>query len=49
MLFRHLRHYAIAEFEYDPNSKGVTFLRYFKFQMQIREIHTIEDVIVVVG
>ena len=49
MLFRHLRQNAIAEFEYDPNSKEVTFLRYFKFQMQIKEIHTIKDVIVVVG
>ncbi len=27
----------------------MTFLRYFKFQMQIKEIHKIEDVIVVVG
>jgi hypothetical protein len=49
VLFRHLRQNAIAEFDYDPSSKEVTFLRYFKFQMQIKEIHKIEDVIVVVG
>lgn len=49
VLFRHLRQNVIAEFDYDQISKEVTFLRYFKFQMQIKEIHTIEDVIVVVG
>ena len=49
VLFRHSRQNVIAEFDYNQNSKEVTFLRYFQFQMQIKEIYTIKDVIVVVG
>lgn len=44
-----MRQNVIAEFVYDAEKQEVNFLRYFKFQMPIKEIHTIEDVIVIVG
>lgn len=39
----------MAELAYNSLAESFSFVRYFKFSMLIKEIHTIQDVMVVVG
>lgn len=49
VLFFHRYHYVIAELSYNVNLQVWSFVRYFKFNMQVLEMHIVEDVVVVVG
>lgn len=49
VLFWHRYHYVICELSYNLNIQSWSFVRYFKFTMEVTEIHIIKDVVVVVG
>ena len=49
ILFDHNKRTMVAELVYAPTSKNFGFIRYYKFFMLIYEIHTINDILILVG
>lgn len=49
ILFTHSTRTVVAELTYNSMAKSFSFVRYYKYSVQIKEIHVILDVMVVVG
>lgn len=49
VLFTHSEKTVIAEINYHSLQKEFSFIRYFKYSVEVKEIHVINEVMVVVG
>ena len=49
VLFAHGTKTVVAEMNYQSIKKEYSFIRYYKYSIQIHEIHVISDVMVIVG